>query len=54
VKNRLALRTERLAELTAEDLHRVQGGAVATLDPYVQCVIYIKTLHGCTTAVECP
>jgi len=53
MKHTLTLRTERLAELTTEELHRVQGG-IATLDPYIACVIYVQTLHGCTTAETCP
>ena len=54
MRTKLALRTERLAELTHDDLLRVQGGTTATLEPYIGCVIYIQTLHGCTTADTCP
>lgn len=46
--NKLSLKTERLAELSTDDLHRVQGQA-AVITP-----LCVKTLHGCTTAITCP
>jgi hypothetical protein len=48
VKNKLSLKTERLAELTTDDLFRVHGQA-AVITP-----LCINTLHGCTTARTCP
>jgi len=56
VKNTLTLRTERLAELTTDDLHAV-GGAAPTQTPrsLLDCLIGdIPTLHGCTTNILCP
>ena len=49
----LSLRTERLAELTTDELHRVAGAAAeaAPTWPLRDCV---ATLHGCTTAITCP
>jgi len=52
VKNTLSLKTERLAELSTDDLQRVNGAA-KTL---AECVTTtnIATLHGCTTNIYCP
>ena len=52
VKGALALRTERLAELTTDDLHRVHGAGFSVLD--LACVVLPKTVRGCTTADTCP
>jgi hypothetical protein len=49
VKNKLSLKTERLTELTTDDLHRVQGAAAQQT-----LTLCLHTVHGCTTAVECP
>lgn len=53
---RLSLKKERLAELTTEDLHRVHGGAPATLN-VKECLAITQpgaTVFGCTTAYTCP
>ena len=52
MKNSLTLRTERLAELSTDELHRVNGAARTLLE----CIVVgnIPTLHGCTTAIICP
>ena len=52
MKNTLALKTERLAELSTDDLHRVNGAAATLQD--IACIAYVKTLHGCTTNIYCP
>ena len=49
MKSKLSLKTERLAELTTEDLHRVHGAAQQ--ETLSACV---RTLHGCTTNIYCP
>lgn len=47
---RLTLTTERLTELTTDDLHTVKGAA-----PYPPTLLpCVPTLHGCTTANTCP
>ena len=53
---KLALKKERLPELTTEDLHRVNGGAPPTL-PVKDCLATTQpgaTVFGCTTAYTCP
>lgn len=47
----LTLRTERLSELTTDELHRVAGAAVPNTLKVAECV---RTLRGCTTAITCP
>ena len=53
--SRLRLKKERLAELTTEELHRVQGAgadaAEAATKPLRDCA---HTVFGCTTAITCP
>lgn len=49
----LTLKTERLAELTTDELHAVGGGAAedaVTTKP----TLCIPTLAGCTTNIYCP
>ncbi len=49
----LNLKTERLAELTTDELNRVGGGApedAVTTKP----TLCIPTLQGCTTNIYCP
>lgn len=48
---RLTLRTERLTELTTEELHRVNGAAPEPGTLKLDC---LPTVHGCTTAITCP
>ena len=51
---KLSLRTERLAELSTDDLTSVAGGAQQTL---VQCLLSIRdcgpSYQACTTAMSC-
>ena len=49
MKSKLTLKTERLAELSTDDLHRVQGAQADAITP-----LCVQTLHGCTTAITCP
>lgn len=53
-ERRLTLRTERLAELTTDELHRVAGAAGAAIPDTLNLQICVHTLHGCTTAINCP
>jgi hypothetical protein len=49
---KLTLKTERLAELTTDDLHRVVGAqAIPTLDRY--CLTVLCPSNPCTTAQSC-
>ena len=51
----LTLRTERLAELTTDDLHRVAGAAEAVTVGRlcVSLVGYCQSYQMCTTAQSC-
>lgn len=49
----LSLKTERLSELTTDDLHRV-GGAAADAPPTLKFYECLRTVFGCTTADTCP
>jgi hypothetical protein len=54
MRNKLALRTERLNELTTDDLHAVAGGAQRTLG--VDCLSLLRdcnSIQVCTTAMSC-
>lgn len=52
---KLSLRTERLAELSTDDLNRVAGAAVSTIAP--QCLLSLRycgpSWDACTTAMSC-
>jgi hypothetical protein len=52
----LHLKSERLAELTTDDLHRVRGAA-GTLSTNPDCVSIVvdpfRTFRACTTAQSC-
>lgn len=53
---KLTLKTERLAELTTDDLNRVQGAAQAlTVKDYCASLIAAcaPSWQGCTTAMSC-
>jgi hypothetical protein len=54
VKNTLTLKTERLNELTTDDLHAVGGAAAPSGIPCMIVIGQIPTLRGCTTAIICP
>ena len=49
----LSLTTERLAELTTDELHRV-AGAAADAPPTLPLRDCVRTYQGCTTAITCP
>jgi hypothetical protein len=49
----LTLTTERLTELTTEELNRIDGAAAAEAVT-TQPTLCIPTLHGCTTNIYCP
>lgn len=50
----LSLKTERLAELSTDELHNVGGAAAdqqAITSPLREC---LHTVFGCTTNIYCP
>ncbi|HEX8001064.1 MAG TPA: hypothetical protein VF519_00045 [Mycobacteriales bacterium] len=50
---KLSLKTERLAELTTDDLHRVAGAAAQTLDGGCLSLFGCQSVKFCTTAMSC-
>ena len=54
MKSTLSLRTERLNELTTDDLHAVNGGAQKTIG--IDCLSLLggcQSVQACTTAMSC-
>lgn len=49
MREKLTLKTERLNELTTDELHHVAGAAADK-----SLSLCYPTLHGCTTAMTCP
>lgn len=54
MKNRLSLRTERLAELTTDDLHQVAGAQLPTVEKLCLSLLTgCPSVQACTTAMSC-
>ena len=54
MKHKLTLKTERLAELSTDDLHRVAGAQQETLGlPCLSLLRPCQSMQYCTTAISC-
>ena len=53
MKSKLSLRTERLNELTTDDLHAVAGAAKETIANCISILGGCNSYQMCTTAMSC-